>query len=218
MYKFCIYSNEKFIQISRFASNSWLGFVNSPPRFCKVFFTLSQQYSKMFMSGIWTGHTMPWIVFSYLYLPTIRTRWTDALSSWNRYKSLGKWRAITGHIWLSCISIYFTVFILHLLYILKVPEPCHVIHPHIITETLGLHDSADMLSGWYAPWADLQTYTRLFWPMIIWDSSLNIMCFQLSFTTSMFFSASTRPYLSFNLLLSQPCVFVLMQPHQWYNG
>ena len=167
MYRFCIYSNEKFIQISRFASNSWLGFVNSPPRYCKVFFTLSQQYSKMFMSGIWTGHTMPWIVFSYLYLSTIRTRWTGALSSWNRYKSLGKWRAITGHIWLSCISIYFTVFILHLLYILKIPEPCHVIHPHIITETLGLHDSADMLSGWYAPWADLQTYTRLFWPMII---------------------------------------------------
>jgi hypothetical protein len=147
-----LYSNKKVIQMSRIASNSWLGFVISPARFRS---TLSQQLSMIFMSGDCTRHTIPCLLCSCLYPSTIQARWTGALSSWNTYESLEKSRAITGHYWSSSISIYFPAFIfpstLH-----KVPGPCQVIHLNTITETFGLH-SAYIHSGRYASWSDLQT-------------------------------------------------------------
>jgi len=150
--------------MSRISSNSWLGFVISPPRFCKVLFTLSQQYSMMFMSGDWGGHTMPWMLFSYLYLSTIRTRWTGAsIVILELVQVIGK---VTANNWPYLVILYLNITLLYLYYIYFTKSTWTMQHDaklytspyHNRNFGFKLHDSADILSGRYAPWADLQTY------------------------------------------------------------
>jgi hypothetical protein len=124
-YKICMYSNEMFIQMSSCFKQLITIFYLPCTILWRTLYPKPTIFYEVYVRWLaWPHHAVNIML---MLISLHNTSQTGALSCWNIDESLGKWRSITGHSWLSSISIYCTAFIysssLH-----KVPEPCQVIY------------------------------------------------------------------------------------------